>query len=262
MPVDARNFAEDFDRNGYATSLDVLQEREILELKDNFDNLENSIGKENAQYSLHNIHTKYPWVLKLSSHPRVLAPLQAILGNNLILLDSRFICKYPSQEFQEDGSDEKFVAWHQDVRYWGIEGDVISVWLAVDDADVDNGCMVVVPSTHKDGILEHKAASQKGNMLTSNQEIPSNLFDATKSVPCPLKAGQMSLHHGHLVHGSEPNRSSRRRCGFVIRYVSTKAHPIDDPERPRKFESTVLVSGEDRFGNFVDNSPEWFTWRN
>ncbi|ESO94484.1 hypothetical protein LOTGIDRAFT_178435 [Lottia gigantea] len=249
---------KDFYAKGYATGIDVLNQKEVADVRRDFQKFEQEIGKENAQYSLHNVHTQHPWVLKLATHTNVLGALKPILGDDIVLLDSRFICKYPCQEM-DDG--EKYVAWHQDVRYWGIEGDVISVWLAIDDADVENGCMVVIPGSHTNGILNHQSAKTDGNMLTSNQEIPSHLFDTSKSVPCPLKAGQMSLHHGHLVHGSEANNSSRRRCGFVIRYVSTSAKPIIDPDRPRKFESTVLVNGKNNQKNFSDNSPSWFTWR-
>ncbi|PVD23428.1 hypothetical protein C0Q70_16697 [Pomacea canaliculata] len=71
----------------------------------------------------------------------------------------------------------------------------------------------------------------------------------------------MSLHHGHLVHGSETNRSSRRRCGYVIRYIATTARPLDDPDRPRKFPATVLVSGSNNTNNFDDHSPAWYDWR-
>ena len=68
-------------------------------------------GQENATYSLHNIHMTKEWVLRLATHPKMLAPLKAILGPNLILLDSRFITKYPTPE-----DKDAFVAWHQDVR--------------------------------------------------------------------------------------------------------------------------------------------------
>lgn len=115
--------------------------------------------------------------------------------------------------------------------------------------------------SHKIGILDHVSEEKKGNLLSSNQSIPDNLYDATKAVPCPLKAGQMSLHHGHLVHGSGTNRSSRRRCGYVIRYVATEAKPIVDPNRPRSFPATILVSGVNDTGNFEDHAPDWFTWK-
>ncbi|XP_046328874.1 phytanoyl-CoA dioxygenase domain-containing protein 1-like [Haliotis rufescens] len=259
--TDVKNVAEFFDTNGYICGLSVLNEEETLDLRKNFNDFEKSIGKENAQYNLHNVHVEHPWVLKVATKPSVLKPLKEILGSNLILLDSRFICKYPNEEVPQKDGSEAFVAWHQDVRYWGVEGDVVSVWLAVDDADVENGCMIVIPATHKSGILQHDQTDTKGNLLTSNQEIPPHLYDATKSVHCPLKAGQMSLHHGHIVHGSQANKSDRRRCGFVIRYIATTTYPIVDETRPRKFATTVLVSGTDEHKNFEDHAPAWFDWK-
>lgn len=88
-------------------------------------------GEDYTQYSLHNVHLQYPWVMNLTKHPRVLQVVQAILGPDVILLDSRFICKYPAlkaadiQENEEnptkaDGSNGEtelpYVAWHQDIR--------------------------------------------------------------------------------------------------------------------------------------------------
>ncbi|XP_076440685.1 phytanoyl-CoA dioxygenase domain-containing protein 1-like [Babylonia areolata] len=256
MSVDRKDIAEFFDKNGYISPLDVLSTKEAKQLRENFNRCEEETGQEDATYSLHNVHMTKPWVLRLATHNSLLAPLQKILGPNLILLDSRFICKYPTPS-----NKDAFVAWHQDVRYWGVEGDVVSVWLAVDDADVENACMHVIPGSHKQGVLNHVSADKGGNLLTSNQSIPLELFDVKKSVPCPLKAGQMSLHHGHIVHGSETNHSTRRRCGYVIRYIATTTRPIADPDRPRTFPATVLVSGKNEEGYFQDHAPEWFTWR-
>merc|ERR1712150_177317 len=121
-----------------------------------------------------------------------------------------------------------------------------------------NGCMCVIPGTHNCGLLEHKQAVLPGNLLSSDQEIPSHLYDDGQSVPVPVKAGYSSLHHGHLVHGSKPNKSERRRCGFVIRYVGASGVPVEDAERPRKFPATVLLSGVNTHANFVDHAPQWF----
>lgn len=258
---DMKALKESFDNNGYVCPIDVLSPEEVLNLKNNFDRAQNQIGEDKATYSMHNLHVKEEWVLRLATHPKMLEPLKAILGPNIILLDSRFICKYPVGPGEEK---EAFVAWHQDARYWGLEGDVVSVWMAVDDADDENACMQVIPGTHRNGILKHVIESKKGNLLSSNQAIVEELYDPSKAVSCPVKAGQMSLHHGLLVHGSGTNRSTRRRCGYVIRYVATTARPIEDPDRPRSFPATVLVCGENDSsnpGSFQDNSPQWYTWR-
>ncbi|XP_033737259.1 probable alpha-ketoglutarate-dependent hypophosphite dioxygenase [Pecten maximus] len=253
------NIADFYSKKGYFSGITVLSAEEVKKLQTHFGQLEENAGKEGAQYSLHNVHLKHSWVMEIASHQNILLHVRQILGQNIILLDSRFICKYPETELARPDGAKPFVAWHQDIRYWGVDGEVVTAWLAVDDADTENGCMCVIPGTHTMGILEHKVAEEKGNLLSSNQSIPIHLLDVTKSTPCPVNAGQMSLHSGLLVHGSDPNKSNRRRCGFVIRYVSTEAKPIKDPNRPRSFPATVVVSGADEHKHFEDHSPDWFS---
>ncbi|XP_034037511.1 probable alpha-ketoglutarate-dependent hypophosphite dioxygenase [Thalassophryne amazonica] len=233
-----------------------------------------STGEAYTQYSLHNVHLQYPWVSVLTKHPRILQVIKAILGPDIILLDSRFICKYPTHKSETktltvasegeetksngaaDGNGLPYVAWHQDMRYWGVSGGpVLSVWLALDDSLEENGALQVIPGSHHSGMLPHRQATRPGNLLSVNQEIPEDLVNTEKTVLCPLLAEQMSIHDGLLVHASDANTSQRRRCGFVIRYVPTSAYPIQDPDHPRKFHATMLVCGTDQFNNFSSKSP-------
>ncbi|XP_033830255.1 L-threonyl-[L-threonyl-carrier protein] 4-chlorinase [Periophthalmus magnuspinnatus] len=243
---------EAYVQEGFLSPLPVLTQEELSDARLAFSRLEEQFGVEYTSYSLHNVHLKYDWVLALTQHPRVLDAVRAVLGPDVILLDSRFICKYPALE--RDGGEEEelpYVAWHQDMKYWGIDGGpVLSVWLALDDSLQDNGALQVIPGTHRSGLLPHRSAVRPGNMLTVNQEIPEELVQAERAVLCPLLAGQMSVHDGLLVHASDPNTSPNRRCGFVIRYVPTCAFPIEDSDRPRKFNAAVLACGTDRFNHF------------
>nr|XP_054593676.1 L-threonyl-[L-threonyl-carrier protein] 4-chlorinase-like [Nothobranchius furzeri] len=258
---------QSYNQQGFLSPLSVLNEMELREARDAFAKLEDEFGKEYTQYSLHNVHLQYPWVMSLTKHPRILQVIQAVLGPDVLLLDSRFICKYPilkpANILENEGSPTKsdgenglpYVAWHQDMRYWGIAGGpVLSVWLALDDSQKENGALQVIPGSHRSGMLPHRQASRSGNMLSVNQEIPEELVQVEETVFCPLKAGQMSIHDGFLVHASDPNTSRRRRCGFVIRYVPTCANPIQDPDRPRKFHATMLACGEDQFNHFSNKS--------
>ncbi|XP_051877955.1 LOW QUALITY PROTEIN: probable alpha-ketoglutarate-dependent hypophosphite dioxygenase [Pristis pectinata] len=260
MENKATNLKNDYENNGYLTGIQVLNKNELAEAVQNYSALEQKFGKVHVQYNLHNLHLEYTWVMDLATHPRVLQTITAALGPNIILLDSRFICKYPALDVPHENNVAPFVAWHQDIRYWGFEGgSVASVWLALDDVDQENGVLQVIPGSHKQGLLEHRTSAVAGNMLTSNQEIPEHLIEGEKAIPCPLKAGEMSVHDGLTVHFGEPNFSNRRRCGFVIRYVPTTAYPVDDPDRPRSFPATVLVAGEDKFKHFKDHAPSTFT---
>lgn len=248
---------ETYDQQGFLSALPVLVDAELREVKEAFSELEREFGEEYTQYSLHNVHHQYPWVRDLTKHPQLLQAVTAILGPDVILLDSRFICKYPALSPDGKAGENKlpYVAWHQDMRYWGIDGGpVLSVWLALDDSLKENGALQVIPGSHCVGMLPHRQAIRPGNMLTVNQEIPEGLVQADKAVLCPLLAGQMSVHDGFLVHASEANTSQRRRCGFVIRYVPTCAYPTEDPDRPRKFLAAELACGEDRFHHFSDKT--------
>ncbi|XP_008282605.1 phytanoyl-CoA dioxygenase domain-containing protein 1 [Stegastes partitus] len=264
MTTSAAKLQETYNQQGFLSALPVLNEAELREARNAFSKLEEEFGEEYTQYSLHNVHLQYPWVMGLTKHPRVLEVVKAVLGPDVILLDSRFICKYPTlkpaniQENEENKPDKNelpYVAWHQDMRYWGIAGGpVLSVWLAFDDSLKENGALQVIPGSHDSGMLPHRQAIRPGNMLSVNQEIPEELVQVEEAVLCPLLAGQMSIHDGLLVHASDANTSQRRRCGFVIRYVPTVAYPTEDPDRPRKFHATMLVSGTDQFNHFSSKS--------
>ncbi|KPP60617.1 hypothetical protein Z043_121367 [Scleropages formosus] len=286
VPTAAEKLKTLYEQQGFLTELPVLSITELQEAREAFTQLEREFGEEYTQYSLHNVHLKYDWVMGLVKHPKVLEPVKAILGPDVILLDSRFICKYPTQlkttssgegsktatsdtgntseeskgqvyNGAQDEADLPFVAWHQDIRYWGLDGgSVLSVWLALDDSREDNGALQVIPGTHRSGLLPHQSSASAGNMLSVNQEIPEDLVETEKAVLCPLLAGQMSVHDGFLVHGSNPNTSNSRRCGFVIRYVPTCVYPTEDPDRPRRFAATALVCGNDKFNHFKSISAE------
>ncbi|XP_063344772.1 probable alpha-ketoglutarate-dependent hypophosphite dioxygenase [Pelmatolapia mariae] len=267
MTASTEKLRESYNQQGFLSALPVLNETELREARDAFSKLEMEFGTEYTQYSLHNVHLQYPWVMNLTKHPHILQVITAVLGPDVILLDSRFICKYPTpvkpakeeKIAQSNGHAEKdelsYVAWHQDMRYWGITGGpVLSVWLALDDSLKENGALQVIPGSHCSGMLPHRQALHPGNMLSVNQEIPEELLQVEEAVLCPLLAGQMSIHDGLLVHASDANTSQKRRCGLVIRYVPTCAYPTEDPDRPRKFHATKLVSGTDAFNHFSNKS--------
>ena len=179
----------------------------------------------------------------MAIHPRLLDVVEDIYGPDIMLLATHFFCKY--------GPDtEKFVAWHQDVTYWGLEPpEAITVWYAVDDSDVGNGCMRAIPGSHAEGIREHGTSERKGNLLSIDQEVPVSREEEASAVDLPLKAGEISLHDGALIHSSLPNQSTRRRCGLTLRYVRPSTRPIAQPSTGKSFPA-VLVRGTDKEKNF------------
>jgi len=97
--------------------------------------------------------------------------------------------------------------------------------LAVTDANEENGCMRMWAGTHKEKIREHKDTFNESNLLTRGQTVQNVPLE--KTIPNELKAGQLSLHHPMIVHGSTPNRSKSRRIGFVIQsYIGTNVDQV------------------------------------
>lgn len=233
-----------FERNGYLTGLDVLSSGDAGLVRDSFDELELREGRENCAIGLQGRHIDQRFIWELASHPQILNCIEALMGRDIMVLSTHFFCKYPQ-------TTTRFVAWHQDVTYWGLDPPyALTAWYAVDDSDPQNGCMRVIPGTHQQGILTHGQSQQPGNLLSINQQVAQDIDD-NSAVDLVLKAGQMSIHHGHLVHGSNPNHSERRRCGLTIRYCPPRVRPVQSNSLGTPWPA-VLARGEDTFRHFGD----------
>jgi ectoine hydroxylase-related dioxygenase (phytanoyl-CoA dioxygenase family) len=250
--VTTGTLAEQWTERGFVPALNVLTPAEAADTRAQFDALEREIPPEAAEVRILDRHLDIEFVWRLATHPRVIDAVEAVLGPDVLLLASNFFCKYPAEE-----RGERFVAWHQDVTYWGLEPPrAITAWIAIDDADEENGCMSVIPGSHRLGILEHGKSGRSGNLLSINQEVPDTLVDETRAVSLPLRAGQMSLHDGMLLHGSHPNRSTRRRCGLAVRFTSPDVRQVA-PNSLRGYYRPILVRGVDRFRNVPPVEVRW-----
>jgi hypothetical protein len=232
-----------FRQNGYLAPLPVVDAGAAARYRSLFDDLEQREGRERSRIGLLDRHFDVPFLWELATHRTVLEAVTALLGPDVALLATHFFCKY--------GQEEKFVAWHQDVTYWGLEPpQALTIWYAVDDSDVENGCMRALPGTHRGGIREHGRAATPGNLLSINQEVPVTKEEEASAVDLPLRAGEASIHDGMLIHGSLPNRSDRRRCGLTLRYVPTNVRQATDNSVGKRWHS-ILVSGQDRGGGYA-----------
>ncbi len=232
----------EYEQKGYLTGIALVSPQEATHIRDQFDALEASVGRETARIGLVDYHCKYEFLWNLVNHPKVIDTVQTLLGEDVLLLATHFFCKY--------GQEERFVAWHQDVTYWGLEPPkALTIWYAIDASDVENGCMRVIPGTHSRGIREHGKSDQAGNLLSINQEVPTTAEENASAVNLVLKAGEFSIHDGALIHGSLPNRSNRRRCGLTMRFVATSVGQTDATRQSDRWHP-VLFSGEDREHHF------------
>src|SRR5436190_23600615 len=144
----SREQVEAFNRNGFISPIRLFDEAEIVEHRHYFDRLLEQVRAEGGDsYSISTAHLKYGAVYDLLIHPRIVALVRDLLGENVIGWGSHYFCKLPG--------DGKHVSWHQDASYWPLTpSKAVTVWLAIDDADRENACMRVIPGTHRLGPLK------------------------------------------------------------------------------------------------------------
>jgi hypothetical protein len=235
----SRDDIERFNREGYLSGIRIFDERESDENRRYFDALLARVTAAGGDsYSISTAHKSYGKVWDLLTHRRIVARVRDLLGENVIGWGSHYFCKMPR--------DGKMVAWHQDASYWPLTpSKTVTVWLAIDDADVENACMRFIPGSHHFGHLTYrKSASGEGNVLDQTVE---NALEFGIPVPIELKAGEISLHNDLLLHGSDANNSDRRRCGLTLRYCAAevRAHLGWNGKG-------VIVSGTDPSGHWAN----------
>lgn len=239
LSVKQRQF---FEQNGYLSGIRVMDDNAATEIRTIFDQLESREGREKCQKGLYDSHLTEQFVWDLATNPDILDAIQSVIGTNILLMATHFFCKY--------GPTQAFVAWHQDVTYWGLKPPVaISAWYAVEDSNAGNGCMQVIPRSHRSGIREHGKADQTGNLLSINQKIHIPEDEARSAANIELRAGEISLHNGLVIHGSQPNRSERRRCGLAMSYIPTYVKQVADNSLGSKWKA-MLVHGENKEDHF------------
>ena len=184
-------------------------------------------------------HFADPWLFRYLCDPRVLDVMEGLLGPDLVLWSSHFIAK--------PKGNGKAVPWHTDGSYWNKRlkpMKVATLWLAVDESVVENGCMRVIPGTHSDVqrlLDEYEDVDPRGNVFSSR--IKNELVDEASSVDLELQVGECHFHDAWTIHGSNPNFSAKRRCGYTMRYMPASAFHDAPPESTHKI---YLVRGEDR----------------
>jgi phytanoyl-CoA hydroxylase len=185
-----------------------------------------------------------PFWVRILTDPRLLDIGQGIApflhSGNIALFSSHYFLKQPRTGMN--------VLWHSDGSYWPIKPmDVCTLWVAVDRSDRENGCLRIVKGTHTESLKELKPDRSVKNVLGSATHKDDEI-DPSSIVDLVLNPGDVSVHHPNIVHGSDANKSDRRRCGLTIRYISTQTLVLD-PEQP-----VMLLRGKGQEGTNVYRS--------
>ena len=231
---------ERYRQDGYLFPIRVLSEDEAAHYRRKIEAFESDVdGRrriDRRYLKTDKLHLLFTWANELVRHPKILDIAEDVVGLDLMCWGNSCWIKEPQ--------DPGFVSWHQDSTYWGLEPpDVVSVWLALADATVENGAMQFLPGSHLRDQIPHRVTDDADNLLSRGQVAEVDV-DESQVVDAVLQAGEVSIHHIRLLHGSKPNVSDTRRIGFAIRYIPSHV-------RHRTVRDSVkLVRGEDRYGHF------------
>ncbi|MEK3722701.1 phytanoyl-CoA dioxygenase family protein [Paenibacillus sp. FSL H8-0034] len=179
-------------------------------------------------------HIRDPRLLEFLLSDEVLDLVEPLIGPNIGLWSSHFICKEPYKG--------RATPWHEDSAYWKGRADsfdnIVTLWLAIDRSTKVNGCMRVIPGTHTNGFSEYIPVDRTTNTFaTQVKEV-----DESQAVYFELERGECSLHDSRIIHGAEPNTSAYRRCGYTMRYFATDIKVLNERE-------VWLARGKDLAGN-------------
>jgi len=221
---------------GYYAPVSIMHRSEAGALRRRLEAFEaSSDGMQGAVR--HKPHLLFTWLNELIRHPRILDAVEDIIGPDILCWGTSFFIK--------EARNPGYVSWHQDSTYWGLEPpDIITAWVAFTDSTAANGAMRVIPASHKLDQVLHRDTFAAANLLSRGQEIMVDV-DERQAAMLELAAGEMSLHHVRLIHGSDPNPSDDRRIGFAIRYIPTYVRQVAGSH-----DSAMLVRGEDRYRHF------------
>ncbi|MBL95113.1 MAG: hypothetical protein CFH06_01530 [Alphaproteobacteria bacterium MarineAlpha3_Bin5] len=231
-----------YNRNGFVGPVKIFSNLEVVSERRKFE-----VYEENNEgwYELskgQKLYLLQTWVASLVSNAKILDAVEDILGEDIMCWGTSLFVKEPGAK--------AYVSWHQDSTYWGLSSlNVVTAWIALSPASIEAGCMKFLPGSHRWDQSPHHDTLNPDNLLTRGQEILRDIAEED-AVLLPLKPGEMSLHNIRTIHSSGPNKSSDRRIGIAIRYLTPQVRQLN-----AEGDSAWLVRGSDRFGYFHHESP-------
>jgi phytanoyl-CoA hydroxylase len=222
---------EDYNRNGFVVFKNVIDAAMIAEARQHVEWLQRRHSSLRPEHLHHPLMRDDAFWVRLVTDARLAAIAERFLGPDLACFTAHYICKPPG--------DGQAVLWHQDGAYWNLDPmEAVTIWVAIDDCDPENGCLRMIPGTHRNEMGEVVLRNDVPNMLCSS--INPRLVNEGQAVDVSLRAGDVEVHHPLIIHGSEANRSTRRRCGLDIGYIRTSTRIGDTG----LYLNPILVQGK------------------
>ena len=234
---------DSYDRNGYLSVENVLPAETIDALRQvtgEFVEKSRQVISHDEIFDLEPGHSpENPRVRRLKS-PASVHPIYKQTLNDARILDLVAQLIGPAIRYNGDKLNIKSaeggspVEWHQDITFYPhTNDDLLAVGVAIDDMNLENGCLMVIPGSHKGPLYDHH---QEGVFVGA---VTDPTFEPRNAVPVQVKAGGISIHHTRLLHGSAPNTSEKPRRLLLFQYCAVDAWPL------------LGVSGWDTFNSYI-----------
>lgn len=204
-----------YSREGQITAPAKLSEQTVSSMREKMEALFAARPELGTDYLPALIEIDRGW-LEFAVLPEILDIVEQLIGPDIIVWSSALFCKSPVRG--------KSTPWHQDAQYWPIRPlETTTVWIAIDPATRENGCLRVVPGSHRNKeIFRHSL--NESDQLVLNQELHSSVQQQITPTDVILDRGMFSFHDAYMIHGAEPNNSGKRRAGLTFRYMPASSH--------------------------------------
>lgn len=232
-----QNQLDAFWAQGFLVIDDVFTAAEVAALRAASESAAIRNPQDERGYAKQTVHlleltVRHPLFMELAKSEKILALIRPLIGDDIQLQHSKIATKPPVK-------DAGPYRWHQDFAFFPhTNTSLVAAMVMLDDATPENGCMQMVPGSHKLGLLNHLKDGFFGEC--QEQQLwadPDRLAEITP------RAGGISIHHCLALHGSPPNRSNRPRRGLVFQYRADDAYQLAD----YVFADTgLVVSGQRR----------------
>lgn len=206
---------DSYSREGQITAPAKLSEQTVSSMREKMEALFAARPELGTDYLPALIEIDRGW-LEFAVLPEILDIVEQLIGPDIIVWSSALFCKSPIRG--------KSTPWHQDAQYWPIRPlETTTVWIAIDPATRENGCLRVVPGSHQNKeIFRHSL--NESDQLVLNQELHSSVREQITPTDVILDRGMFSFHDAYMIHGAEPNNSGKRRAGLTFRYMPASSH--------------------------------------
>jgi phytanoyl-CoA hydroxylase len=220
---DTDAIVRDYEKNGFAIIRDVLDAELVKEAQAHVEWLGRRYPHLRPEEYHHPLMRNDAFWVRMVTDDRLVDIAQLFLGPDLACFTAHYVCKPPR--------DGRPVLWHQDGAYWKLDPmSALTVWAAIDPSTPANGCLRIVPGSHRVPIIPPHTRVDTPNMLYSqtSEDLVNEWVEKAGVVDIELAPGDVSIHHPNILHCSEANTSGTRRCGLDIGYIATSTQVAND----------------------------------